>query len=168
MREAVQLWAGANLPPPLAILLCSMLPILELRGGIPLGHYLMGSQQWLAIYLWGVLGNFLQVYPLLRLLGPGERLLRRWNPCARFFSWLFARTERRSGLIRRYGSVGLILFVAIPAPMTGAWTGAMAAYLLKLPLRYAIPCIIIGILLAGGVMTLASMGVIALSGIDGS
>jgi uncharacterized membrane protein len=162
VREAVQHWAAANLPPPLAILLCSMLPILELRGGIPLGHYLMGSERWLAIYLWAVLGNFLPVYPLLTLLGPFERLLRRWSFFDRLFTWLFARTEKRSGMIRRYGSLGLILFVAIPAPMTGAWTGSVAAYMMKLPLRYSIPCIIVGILIAGTVMTLASLGVIAL------
>ena len=162
MREAVQVWAGAHLPPPLAILLCSMLPILELRGGIPLGHYLLGPERWLAIYFWATLGNFLPVIPILKLLGPAERLLRRFGLFDRFFNWLFARTERRSGVIRRYGTLGLILFVAIPAPMTGAWTGSMAAYLMNLPLRYAVPCIIAGILIAGGVMTLASLGVIAL------
>lgn len=162
MREAIQIWAGAHLPPPVAILLCSTLPIIELRGGIPLGHYLMGSERWLAIYLWSVLGNLLPVYPLLALLGPAERLLRRNSLFDRFFTWLFARTERRSGLMRRFGSVGLILFVAIPAPMTGAWTGAMAAYLMALPHRYAIPCIVAGVLIAGTVMTLASLGVIAL------
>jgi len=162
MRETIQLWAGDHLPPPLAILLCSMLPIIELRGGIPLGHYLMGSGHWPAIYFWAVIGNLLPVYPILALLGPCERLLRRWRLFDRFFTWLFARTEKRSGLMRRYGSVGLTLFVAIPAPMTGAWTGAMAAHLMKLPMRYSIPCIVGGVLIAGGVMTLASLGVIAL------
>ncbi len=162
MREAVQEWAATHLPPHYAILICSMLPILELRGGIPLGHYLLGSSQWAAIYFWAALGNFLPVIPILKLLGPAERLLRRWSLFDRFFTWLFARTERRAGVIRKYGSLGLILFVAIPAPMTGAWTGAAAAYLMKLPLKYSVACIIVGILIAGGVMTLASMGVIAL------
>ncbi len=164
MREAVQEWAIAHLPPHYAIVLCSMLPILELRGGIPLGHYLLGSGQWFVIYCWAVLGNFLPVIPILKLLGPAERLLRRLRLFDRFFTWLFARTERRSGLIRRYGSLGLILFVAIPAPMTGAWTGAMAAYLMKLPLRHSIVCIIAGILIAGGVVTaLVMLGVMAFS-----
>jgi uncharacterized membrane protein len=162
MREAIQEWAASSLPPPLAILICSALPIIELRGGIPLGHYLLGGDKWLTIYLWACLGNFLPVIPILKLMAPAERILRHSARFDRFFNWLFARTERRSGMIRRYGSLGLILFVAIPAPMTGAWTGALAAYLMKLPLRYSIPCIITGILIAGTVMTLASLGVIAL------
>ena len=65
-------------------------------------------------------------------------------------------------MIKQYESLGLILFVAIPAPMTGAWTGAIAAYLFKLPLRMAVPCIILGILIAGVVVTLVSQGVISL------
>lgn len=162
MREAVQAWAVAHLPPPVAIVVCSMLPIIELRGGIPLGHYLLGSEHWLPIYLYAVLGNLIPVYPILTMLGPAERVLRRWRIFNRFFDWLFRRTEKRSGLIRRYGSLGLILFVAVPAPMTGAWTGALAAFLMKLPLRLAFPCIVVGVLIAGTVMTLASLGVIAL------
>jgi uncharacterized membrane protein len=164
MREAVQDWVAGVLPPPLAVLVCSMLPILELRGGIPLGHYLMGPDRWLAIYVAAVIGNFLPVYPILRLLGPAERLLRRWHVCERFFAWLFARTAHRTGLIHRYGRAGLVLFVAIPAPMTGAWTGAVAAYLLRLTPRQALPCIILGILIAGAVVTLAALGVLALFG----
>lgn len=162
MREAVQEWAASSLPPPLAIVVCSMLPIIELRGGIPLGHYLLGSERWLAVYLFAALGNALPVLPILKLLGPAERMLRRWRPCDRFFVWLFARTERRTGLIRRYGRLGLVLLVAVPAPMTGAWTGTVAAYLLRLPIRDALPCIGLGILIAGAVVTLASLGVFAL------
>lgn len=162
MREAVQEWVAGVLPPPLAVLVCSMLPIIELRGGIPLGHYLMGSDRWLVIYLAAVVGNALPVYPILRLLGPGERLLRRWRLFDRFFAWLFARTERRTRIVSRYGSLGLVLFVAIPAPMTGAWTGTVAAYLLRLEPRQALPCIGLGILIAGVVVTLASLGVFAL------
>ncbi len=162
MREAIQEWAGAHLPPPLAIALCSMLPIIELRGGVPLGHFLMGADRWPAIYVWAVLGNFLPVLPILKLLAPAERLLRRFRLFDRLFTWVFARSERRAGVVRRYGSLGLILFVAIPAPMTGAWTGAVAAYLMKLPVRHAALCILAGVCIAGGVMTLASLGVIAL------
>ena len=100
--------------------------------------------------------------PILLLLGPAERHLRRFRFMDRFFDWLFKRTVSRSEVIKKYESLGLILFVAIPAPMTGAWTGAIAAYLFKLPLRMAVPCIILGILIAGLVVTLVSQGVISL------
>lgn len=164
MRETIQEWAAGSLPPPLAILVCSMLPIVELRGGIPLGHILMGPERWFEVFVYAVLGNFLPVLPILKMLGPGERLLRRWSFFDRFFAWLFRRTERRTGLIRRYGWLGLVLFVSLPAPMTGAWTGTLAAYLLRMPTRQAVPCIAAGILVAGCIITLASLGVFALFG----
>ena len=165
MREAVQDWA-AQLPPPLAIALIATLPIFELRGAIPFAFSPLagdwGSAHPLLTYLLAVAGNFVPVLPLLTLLGPTERRLRRFRWADRFFTWLFARTERRSGVIRKYQALGLILFVAVPAPMTGAWTGSIAAYLFRLPLRFSIPCIILGICIAGVVVTLVSMGVLHL------
>ena len=154
--ETIQL-----LPAPMAVFLVAMLPIFELRGAIPLG-YAMHMSSPVMIYLIAVVGNFVPVLPILLLLGPAERRLRRFKTMDRFFDWLFRRTVSRSALIRKYESLGLILFVAIPAPMTGAWTGSVAAYLFKLPLRMAIPCIILGILIAGVVVTLVSQGVITL------
>ncbi len=165
MREQILEWAE-HLPPPLAIFAIAMLPIFELRGAIPYaftplaGEY--GSAHPLLTYLIAVAGNFVPVVPILTLLGPAERNLRRFRTMDRFFTWLFARTERRSDLIRRYQALGLILFVAIPAPVTGAWTGSVAAYLFRLPLRFAIPCIILGICVAGILVTLVSMGVLHL------
>ena len=150
-----------QLPPPLAVFLVAMLPVFELRGAIPAG-YAMGMESPLMIYLLAVLGNFVPVLPILLGLGPAERYLRRFKIFDRFFDWLFKRTVSRSDIIRKYESLGLILFVAIPLPMTGAWTGCVAAYLFKLPLRLAIPCIILGILIAGVVVTLVSQGVISL------
>ncbi len=160
LREQI-LDSFSQLPPPLAVFLVAMLPIFELRGAIPLG-YALGMSNPLQIYLLAVAGNFVPVLPILLLLGPGERTLRRFSWLDRFFEWLFNRTVSRSALIKKYESLGLILFVAIPAPMTGAWTGSIAAYLFKLPLRMAIPCIILGILIAGVVVSLVSQGVISL------
>ncbi|MFO7654236.1 MAG: small multi-drug export protein [Candidatus Krumholzibacteriia bacterium] len=151
----------AHLPPPLAVFVIAMLPVFELRGAIPAGYALGMDSPW-SIFLLAVVGNFMPVLPILCLLGPVERFLRRYRTWDRFFDWLFRRTVSRSELIRRYQSLGLVLFVAIPAPMTGAWTGSVAAYLFKLPLRLAIPCIILGILIAGVVVSLASLGVFSL------
>ncbi len=150
-----------HLPPPLAVFLVAMLPVFELRGAIPAG-YAMGMTNPYLIYALAVLGNFVPVLPILLLLGPAEKHLRRFRTMDRFFDWLFKRTVSRSNVIKRYESLGLILFVAIPLPMTGAWTGSVAAYLFKLPLRMAIPCIILGILIAGVVVSLVSQGVIQL------
>ena len=160
MREQL-LHYFEQLPPPLAVFLVAMLPIFELRGAIPVG-YAMGMTNPLLIYGLAVAGNFVPVLPILFLLGPAEKHLRRFDKIDRFLDWLFKRTVSRSAVIQKYESLGLILFVAIPAPMTGAWTGTVAAYLFKLPLRMAIPCIILGILIAGVVVTLVSQGVISL------
>ncbi len=149
------------LPPPLAVFLVAMLPVFELRGAIPAG-YAMGMKSPAFIYLLAVLGNFVPVLPILLGLGPAEKYLRRYSFFDRFLDWLFKRTVSRSDVIKKYESLGLILFVAIPLPMTGAWTGSVAAYLFKLPLRMAIPCIILGILIAGVVVTLVSQGVLTL------
>jgi len=165
MREQILQWAHA-LPPPLAVFLIATLPVFELRGAIPYaysplaGHW--GSLHPGLTWLVAVAGNFVPVFPLLTLLGPVERHLRRYRRIARLLDWVFRRTRQRSDLIRRYEALGLILFVAIPAPMTGAWTGAIASYLFRLPLRLAVPCIILGIALAGLVVTLASLGVVHL------
>jgi uncharacterized membrane protein len=160
MREQI-LEMTQQLPAPVAVFLVAMLPVFELRGAIPVG-YAMGMTNPVTIYLIAAAGNFVPVLPILLLLGPAERYLRRFKTMDRFFTWLFARTVSRSKVIKRYESLGLILFVAIPAPMTGAWTGSVAAYLFKLPLRMAVPCIILGILIAGTVVTLVSQGVISL------
>ncbi len=160
MREQMMEWIG-QLPPPVAVVLVAMLPVFELRGAIPAG-YALGMTNPVLIYVLAVVGNFLPVLPILLLIGPAERNLRRFPVMDRFFNWLFKRTVSRSKVIKRYESLGLILFVAIPAPMTGAWTGSLAAYLFKLPLRMAIPCIILGILIAGVVVSLVSQGVIQL------
>lgn len=150
-----------QLPAPVAVFVVAMLPVFELRGAIPAG-YAMGMTNPLLIYALAVVGNFMPVLPIILGLGPAERLFRRFKIWDRFFDWLFKRTVARSDVIKKYESLGLILFVAIPLPMTGAWTGSIAAYLFKLPLRLALPCIILGILIAGLVVSLVSQGVLSL------
>jgi uncharacterized membrane protein len=150
-----------HLPRQLATVLIAMLPISELRGAIP---FALGSGlSWQQAYGWAVLGNFIPVVPLLLFLEPISAFLsKRSDVCRRFFDWLFARTRRRGRVVERYEALGLILFVAIPLPVTGAWTGTVAAFLFGVRFKYALPAIIMGILLAGVVVTLASLGVITL------
>ncbi len=151
----------AAFPKGAAVFITAMLPILELRGAIPLGliHYHMGVVE---TYLIAVAGNFIVVPPLLYLLEPVSNVLRRNRVFDRFFTWLFARTRRRGKLVERYEAIGLTLFVAIPLPVTGAWTGAVAAHIFGVRRRYAVICILVGIMIAGVVVTLASKGVIGL------
>ncbi|MCM8800838.1 MAG: small multi-drug export protein [Candidatus Omnitrophica bacterium] len=142
------------------VLMVSSLPIFELRIGIPLGLYFgmpLFKVFWLAL-----LGNIIPVMPLLCLLEPVSIRLRRFKPWRHFFNWLFARTKNKSELIQKYEALGLAIFVAIPLPMTGAWTGAVAASLFKIRFRYAFLAIILGVFIAGLIVSgLSYLGIIS-------
>jgi uncharacterized membrane protein len=161
MLDTIQgFWSG--LPPDARlgakVFLLSALPIAELRGGIPLA---IGSgMPWQQAFAIAVVGNLAPVIPLLFALGPLTRFFERWAPARRAIEALFARTRRRSGLVEKYEAVGLMLFVAVPLPMTGAWTGILAAHIFGIRPRYAIPAISLGVVIAGVVVTLACQGVL--------
>ena len=132
------------------VLVVSAAPIAELRGGLPLAiSYGMSPA---AAFFLAIVGNLLPVLPILLGLGWGERLLRRWSLLERPLDWVFARTRRKGRLIERYGTIGLVLLVAIPLPATGAWTGAIAAFLFGIPPKRAFPLITVGVLIAGVVV----------------
>lgn len=136
----------------------AMLPISELRGALPYALTL-GKLPLAQAFPIAVLGNMVPVPFLMYLLEPGARLVSRVAPGKRFVDWLFARTSARSERVRKYETLGLILFVAIPLPVTGAWTGVVAAYLCglkKAPSFLAITC---GVCIAGVVVSVATIGV---------
>lgn len=153
----------------LTITLISLLPIVELRGAIPVGHILaqdpdpstrLGREDWARagrIYLLAVLGNMIPVPFILWLLGPVSRLCMKVPLGKRFFEWLFARTRRKTAGIEKYEFFGLTVFVAIPLPVTGAWTGAMAGWLMGLKTGEACLSILLGVMIAGVIMTVLSM-----------
>jgi uncharacterized membrane protein len=126
------------LPPEWVVFLMAMLPIVELRGAIPWAlHPSGGAMGWKEAYLLAVAGNMVPVVPLLALLGPISDFLSRYRYTRWFFEWLFARTRRRGKVVEKYRALGLCLFVAIPLPVTGAWTGTAAALVFGVPFRYA-------------------------------
>jgi uncharacterized membrane protein len=142
-----------------------MTPISELRGAIPvaIGIYKMNP---LDAFLLSIFGNILPVAPLLLYLNTMERWLRRFSIFNKFFNWLFERTKRKlSDDIARYEALALCIFVALPLPATGAWTGCAAAFLFGMKFRHAFPAILLGVVIAGIIVTLASIGVIALWGL---
>lgn len=128
------------------------LPISELRGAIPLAILLWG-QPVAQTYIMAVIGNLIPVVPLLCFLEPVSSALRKFGPWRGFFDWLFERTRRKAALVQKYEILGLILFVAIPLPATGAWTGCVAASLFKVKFRYALLAITCGVMIAGCIVT---------------
>ena len=134
----------------------SMLPVVELRGSIPLGAGL--DLPWHLNYMISVLGNFLPVPFILLFI----RQILHWMQKTKWFSgianWLMDKAHRCSGKVLKYASWGLFLFVAIPLPGTGAWTGALVASVLDMRMKYALPSILGGVLVAGFVMSGISYG----------
>jgi uncharacterized membrane protein len=127
-------------------------PISELRGAIPLAVQEFDFP-WYYAYIISVIGNMLPVPFILLFLNAVTRILSRFTLFDRFFKWLFAYTRRRGTLIEKYERVGLVLFVAIPLPITGAWTGSIAAVLLGMKFNRAILSIFLGVLIAGTIVT---------------
>ncbi|MFC1808436.1 COG2426 family protein [Candidatus Omnitrophota bacterium] len=143
--------ALASLPKEAATFILAMLPVSELRGAIPFGLSVgLGTSKVLAL---SIIGNLVPVIPILFLLEPVSGYLRRFGIFKKFFDWLFARTRRKADLVEKYEFLGLMLFVAIPLPITGAWTGCVAATLFKLRLRYAVVAITLGVLIAATIVT---------------
>ncbi len=139
----------------LAVLVLAALPISELRGAIPLAIAL-GFAPAKAFTL-SFIGNLLPVVPLLFLFQPISEKLRHIKFFARFFDWMTERTRRKADLIEKFEALGLMLFVAVPFPATGAWTGCVAATLFKIRFRYALLSIVAGVAIAGGIMLLLSL-----------
>ncbi len=146
-------------PHWLMTLIVAALPISEVRGAIPLAVGVYGFSP-LEAYLISVLGNLLPIAPLLLFLGPVSDFLRRFSLGDRFFTWLFSRTRRKYIQDHEnFGLTALAIFVAVPLPMTGAWTGCAIAFLLGFRFWPAFAAIAAGVLIAGVVVTAAVVGV---------
>ncbi len=144
----------ASIPVWLRTFLIAMVPIIELRGALPLAHSAWGMPLWEA-YLWSVVGNMVPVPFILLFLEPVSEWLRRHSSVMdRFFSWLFARTRRKhSKTFEKWRDLALCVFVGIPLPGTGAWSGALAAFVFGVPFWPALVAIFFGVLLAGAAVT---------------
>jgi uncharacterized membrane protein len=145
-----------GMAPLLVTGLTSMLPIFELRGGIPVGILLFKLHP-LMVYAACVLFNLVPVLPILFLLLPLKRALERIPLFRRFFGLLLRRVERNRRLIERYEEFGLLLFVAVPLPVTGAWTGSLIAVILGLKTAKSFLFIALGVLTAGVIVTVITL-----------
>ena len=140
-----------DIPNEWATIIIASLPVAELRGAIPVALS-MGFSPGKAFVL-SVIGNSFPIIPVLFLLEPVSNALMRFKPWKRFFDWFFERTRQKGELIQKYEALGLVLFVAIPLPMTGMWSGCIAASLFRIKFRYAFPAILLGVVIAGIIVT---------------
>lgn len=155
--EEIAEWLNANgLSPQLVVFLVAMLPIIELRGAVPVGNNLFNLPIWQTLIL-SILGNMLPILLVLLFLKKMVDWLGHIPIFKRFFNWLFKRTKGRSGIIARFEFLGLAIFVGIPLPMTGAWTGSVAAVLLAMPYWRALLGIFLGVLIAAAIVISLSL-----------
>ena len=141
-------------------LLVSMIPVVELRGGIPFGTAL-GLPPWAALCA-AVVGNLIPVpFIIVYIRRIFLWLRRRFPKLNRLVDQLERKAHLKGRKVSKYKYLGLFVFVAIPLPGTGAWTGALAAAFLDMPLRRALPSIFLGVVTAGLIMTLATGMVVA-------
>ncbi len=142
----------------LCTFIISMIPVIELRGAIPIGRGM--GLGFFTCYLISVLGNMLPV-PIILLF---VRSVLNWMKGIKYLDkialWVERKGRKHSGKITKYATWGLFLFVAIPLPGTGAWTGALAAALLDMRMKKAFPFIFAGVTVAGLIISLLTYGVL--------
>ncbi len=147
---------GLGFSKELVVLVISALPVLELRGALPVAINLFHFPWYYALLL-AIIGNLAPVPFLLLFFNTFSRLLSKIGIFEKMLHWLFKRTRRRGKIINRYQRIGLALFVAIPLPVTGAWTGSLAAVLFGLKFKHAFLSILIGVFIAGIIVTCLSL-----------
>lgn len=138
----------------------SMVPIIELRGAIPIGASL-GLNMWVC-FAAAVIGNLIPVPFLILFGGKVLRWLAKYPRLGKPFRWILSLGDKKVAKMKKTLFWGLLAFVAIPLPGTGAWTGSLVAITLGLPLKKSILPISLGVLIAGAIMTLGSYGIVAL------
>ena len=159
MLESLTLWLHeTEAGKVLLTMLISMLPVVELRGGLPAG-VAMGLPIPTA-YIAALVGNMLPVPFIVLFIRPLFQWLRVHVPkLGGFASQLEQRAQEKSVDVARFQLWGLLIFVAIPLPGTGAWTGALIAAVMDMRLRRAVPAIFAGVVIAGLIITVLTYGV---------
>lgn len=145
------------LPHWFQIFFFSMIPWLESRYVIPYAMLGLGWEWWQAFPI-AIIGNMFPIPFILLFFHYVEKWLRNYKFWTNLMDWLFSKTRKRADKkIRRYEHLGLLLFVAIPLPFTGAWTGALIAYLFDLNFKKSLITIFIGVIIAAIIMTILTL-----------
>lgn len=165
MVEAIKTFFLETVGEELCVFFCSMIPIIELRGAIPMGA-VFGLPWWFSYFL-SVVGNMLPVPIILLFVKSvitwmGKSKVRFFNKIADFLN---KRVEKRRDKIEKYSFWGVCLFVAVPLPVTGAWTGSLVAAMIDMKFWKALLSCLIGVMIAGVIMTVISYGAAFLVGL---
>ncbi len=153
---------GDSFSPEVVAFIVSMLPILELRGGL-IAAKLMNIEFFKAFAICYA-GNILPIPFILLFIRKIFQILKKLPKVEQIITKLEARSLRKADNVRKYRLLGLLLFVGIPLPGTGAWTGALIADLLDIRIKHSFPIICLGVLIAGIIMSIVSYGLLGLLG----
>ena len=150
-----------SLPHEIYLIIISMIPFVELRGAIPVG--IGFGMNPVEVFILCVIANCIPVPFIIFLIKPIFRWLKRFRAFEKIITKLEGLADKKSGKITAYNyeMVGLMLFVGIPLPGTGAWSGALIAALLNMRIKHAFFAIVLGVILAGVLVTLISSGALA-------
>ena len=156
MVDAIETFLFQTLGRELCVFICSMIPIIELRGAIPLGAGMgMGLVE---TYLLSIIGNMIPVPFILLLIRAVLDFMKKVKGLKKIALWVEAKADKHKGKIEKYAYVGLFLFVAIPIPGTGAWTGSLIAALMRMKFWKSLLWVTLGVLTAGVIMSVISFG----------
>lgn len=164
MTEAIKTFFLETVGKELCVFFCSMIPIIELRGAIPMGaafNATLGGMPFWFTYLLSVVGNMLPI-PFILLF---VKKVIKWMSVSRVklfnkvANYLLNKVEKKRDRIEKYSFWGVCLFVAIPLPVTGAWTGSLVAAMIDMKFWKALLSCLLGVMIAGVIMTLISYGV---------
>lgn len=150
LESVLELLQG--IPEELIVFLISLLPILELRGGL-IAASLLGIEYWVALPIC-IIGNLLPIPFILLFIRKVLSWLKKTKPFKKLVEKIEEKAEKNKGKITKYAKWGLFLFVAIPLPGTGAWTGALVADALDIHVKKSFPVIALGVLTAGVIMVI--------------
>ncbi len=151
---------GGKVSGEIIIFIISMIPILELRGGLLAASPALLNVPILRAIPLCIAGNLLPIPFILLLIEKVLDLMENIPFLDRIALWVREKADKHKGQVETYGFWGLVLFVGIPLPGTGAWTGSLVASLLHMKLRQSIPAILLGIIMATVIMSLLSYGLL--------
>ncbi|WMI81549.1 COG2426 family protein [Anaerotignum sp. MB30-C6] len=161
MAETIASWFVTNLQGSMAkeliVFIVSMLPILELRGGIIAGFAL--QMEWLPTFIIAFIGNLVPIPFILLFIRFIFKVLKK-TPLRSLVEWCERKADKKSDQIRKYAYWGVFLFVAVPLPGTGAWMGALISVLLNMDPKKTFPVIVLGVLTAGIIVSFLSFGLL--------
>ena len=142
------------------VFVISLMPILELRGGL-IAATLLGLPPWES-YVISIIANLLPIPFIIYLIETVISKMQnsRIGLFKKFANWIYKKVDKNKGYIERYGFWGLVIFVGIPLPGTGAWTGALVAAMLNMDRKKALAAITVGVFMASIIMMLISFGIL--------